>query len=407
MLNDAYVIVGAGHAARRAAETLRQKAPEIGILMIGEEPELPYDRPVLSKDALLGIEGEQRAFIRDASWYAEQRIEMRLGVRVTAIDRADQCLHLGDGARIGYHRLLIATGSRVRRFSGPVDDGVKLHYVRTVADARALREALVPGAKVAVLGGGFIGLEVAASAVSRGCAVTVIEPASRLLQRSMPSEVGAFMLGLHRHHGVDMQLDTTPIAITGTSKGGATIKTDRGEVSADVVVIGIGVMPNVEIAASAGLVVDNGIVVDQHCRTADPAIFAAGEVTNHFNALLGRHVRVESWQVAENQPAVAAANMLGGEESYAEMPWLWSDQYGCNLQTLGVFAAHQSVFTRGDPAGDSFCMLALGAGSTLEAAVTVNCGREVAVCRRLIAAGKVLDPVNLADSSTPLKAFLK
>jgi anthranilate 1,2-dioxygenase ferredoxin reductase subunit len=407
MSNETYVIVGAGHAARRAAETLRQKVPDIRILMIGDEAELPYDRPVLSKDALLGIEGEHRAFIHDASWYAEQRIEMRLGVRVTAIDRAEQCLHLSDGARISYRRLLIATGSRVRRFSGPVDDSVKLHYVRTVADARALREALVPGARVAVLGGGFIGLEVAASAVSRGCAVTVIESASRLLQRSMPPEVGAFMLGLHRGHGVDMQLDTTPLAISHAPTGGAIIKTDRGEVPADVVVIGIGVVPNVEIAASAGLVVDNGIAVDQHCRTADPMIFAAGEVTNHFNALLGRHVRVESWQVAENQPAIAAANMLGGEESYAEMPWLWSDQYDCNLQTLGVFAAHQSVFMRGDPMGDSFCMLALGAGSTLEAAVTVNCGREVAVCRRLIAACKVLEPENLADSNTPLKAFLK
>lgn len=407
MLNDAYVIVGAGHAARRAAETLRQKAPEGRILMIGEEAELPYDRPVLSKDALLGAEGEQRAFIRDASWYAEQRIEMRLGVRVAAIDRAEQCVHLSDGVRIGYHRLLIATGSRVRRFSGPVDEGVKLHYVRTVADARGLREALVPGARVAVLGGGFIGLEVAASAVSRGCKVTVIEPASRLLQRSMPPEVASFMLGLHRRHGVDTQLETTPVAINKTAESGALIKTDRGNVAADVVVIGIGVLPNVELAASAGLIVDNGIVVDEHCHTTDPLIFAAGEVTNHFNALLGRRVRVESWQVAENQPAVAAANMLGREERYAEMPWLWSDQYDCNLQTLGVFAAHQSIVTRGDPEGNAFCMLGLGADNRLEAAVTVNCGRDVAVCRRLMAAGKLLDHADLADPNTPLKGLLK
>ncbi|HMC44137.1 MAG TPA: anthranilate 1,2-dioxygenase system ferredoxin--NAD(+) reductase [Caballeronia sp.] len=406
MSNEAYVIVGAGHAARRAAETLRLKAPESRTLMIGEEAELPYDRPVLSKDALLGIEGEQRAFIRDAHWYAQQCIEMRLGVRVSAIDREQRCVVLSDGARIGYERLLIATGSRVRRFSGPVEEGVALHYVRTIADARALREALAPGARVAVLGGGFIGLEVAASAVSRGCSVTVIEPASRLLQRSMPAEVGAFMLGLHRRHGVDMQLDTTPLAINKTPTG-SLVKTDRGDVPADVVVIGIGVVPNVELAVSAGLLVDNGIVVDQHCRTADPLIFAAGEVTSHFNALLGRHVRVESWQVAENQPAVAAANMLGGEEHYAEMPWLWSDQYDCNVQTLGVFAAHQSVFRRDDSKGDAFCMLALGVDDRLEAAVTVNCGREMAVCRRLMAAGKVLDHARLTDPDTPLKALLK
>ena len=406
MSNEAYVIVGAGHAARRAAETLRLKSPESRILMIGEEAELPYDRPVLSKDALLGIEGEQRAFIRDAHWYAQQRIEMRLGVRVSAIDREQRCVILSDGAQVGYERLLIATGSRVRRFSGPVEDGVTLHYVRTIADARALREALAPGARVAVLGGGFIGLEVAASAISRGCAVTVIEPASRLLQRSMPAEVGAFMLGLHRSHGVDMRLDTTPVSIDKTPTG-TLVKTDRGDVPADVVVIGIGVVPNVELAVSAGLLVDNGIVVDQHCRTADPLIFAAGEVTSHFNSLLGRHVRVESWQVAENQPAVAAANMLGGEERYAEMPWLWSDQYDCNVQTLGVFAVHQSVFRRDDSQGDAFCMLALGADDRLEAAVTVNCGREMAVCRRLMAAGKIVDHARLTDPDTPLKALLK
>jgi anthranilate 1,2-dioxygenase ferredoxin reductase subunit len=164
---------------------------------------------------------------------------------------------------------------------------------------------------------------------------------------------------------------------------------------------------NAELAAAAGLLVDNGIVVDQYCRIADPLIFAAGEVTSHFNALLGRHVRVESWQVAENQLAVAAANMLGGEEHYAEMPWLWSDQYGCNLQTLGIFAAHQSVFKRGDPQGNAFCMLALGMDGRLEAAVTVNCGREVAVCRRLMAAGKALEHARLAEPDTPLKALLK
>ncbi|AME28410.1 anthranilate 1,2-dioxygenase system ferredoxin--NAD(+) reductase [Burkholderia sp. PAMC 26561] len=406
MSNDAYVIVGAGHAARRAAETLRLKAPECRILMIGEEAELPYDRPALSKDALLGIEGEQRAFMHNADWYGQQRIEMRLGIRVAAIDREQRCVYLGDGKRVGYQRLLIATGSRVRRFSGPVDEGVKLHYVRTVADARALREALIPGARVTVLGGGFIGLEVAASAVSRGCAVTVIEPANRLLHRSMPADLGAFMLGLHRRHGVDMQINTTPIAIEKTPSG-AVVKTDCGDVPADVVVIGIGVVPNVDLAASAGLLVDNGIVVDQHCRTADPLIFAAGEVTSHFNALLGRHLRVESWQVAENQPAVAAANMLGGEEHYAEMPWLWSDQYDCNLQTLGIFAAHQSVIKRGDPEGDVFCMLALGKDDRLEAVMTVNCGWEVAVCRRLMAGGKALDRARLADPGTPLKALLK
>jgi anthranilate 1,2-dioxygenase ferredoxin reductase component len=406
MSSETMLIVGAGHAARRAAETLRQLSPEVRVLMLGDESELPYDRPVLSKDALTSDDGEHKAFIRSGDWYAQQRIEMRLGVRVEAIDRAARNVLLGDGSRIDYTCLLLATGSRVRRFSGPVDEGVSVHYVRTVADSRGLREVLVPGRRIAVLGGGFIGLEVAASAVMRGCRVTLVEPAAGLLQRSMPPEVGAFMHALHVGRGVDMRLATRPLAIRRGAAGVAVIQTDRGDIEADAVVIGIGVMPNVELAQAAGLAVDNGVVVDAQCRTADPSIFAAGEVTNHFNPLLGRPVRIESWQVAENQPAVAAANMLGGEAVYAETPWLWSDQYDCNLQTLGIFGPHQIMVTRGDPAAGSFSMLALGASGKLEAVAAVNGGRDVAACRRLIAAGKTLDKTRLADSATALRSFI-
>jgi anthranilate 1,2-dioxygenase ferredoxin reductase subunit len=411
MLSDTYVIVGAGHAARRAAETLRERAPNIRIVMIGEENELPYDRPVLSKDALLGEDGERRAFIRDAGWYRDQRIELRLGVRVERIDRSTNCVILGDGVRIEYCCLLLATGSRVRRFAGPVDTAVEIHYVRTISDARALREVLVPGARVAVLGGGFIGLEAAASARTRGCAVTLIEPADGLLQRSMPAEVGAFVLDLHRRHGIDIRLRTTPVAIETSVHRGASVVTVcagvRSEIDADVVIVGIGVIPNVDLAVSAGLQVVNGIVVDQHCRTADAAIFAAGEVTNHFNPLLGGHMRVESWQVAENQPAVAAANMLGSNAVYEELPWLWSDQHDCNIQTLGVFATHQTRLVRGEPAQGSFCVLALGLDGILEAAVAVNCGREMAVFRRLIRDKKFIPDSQLRDPDVKLKVFLK
>lgn len=411
MLSDAYVIVGAGHAARRAAETLRERAPDVRIVMIGDEAELPYDRPALSKDALLGEKGERSAFIRHADWYHEQRIEMRLGVRVERIDRSRKSIFLDDGSCVDYRCLLLATGSRVRRFAGSVDDVVKMHYLRTIADTRALREVLVPGTRVTVIGGGFIGLEAAASARTRGCAVTLIEPANGLLLRSLPAEVGAFVHDLHRRHGVDIRLETASVAIESSLGQGARVVTVcgdvRGEIDADVVIVGIGVTPNVELAASAGLLVDSGIIVDQHCRTADPAIFAAGEVTSHFNPLLERHVRVESWQVAENQPAIAAANMLGGNAVYEEMPWLWSDQYDCNVQTLGMFTAHQTRVVRGDPAGGSFCVLALGIDGRLEAAATVNCGREVAVCRRLIRDRKILSATQLRDTSVLLKELLR
>ncbi|KWK79295.1 pyridine nucleotide-disulfide oxidoreductase [Burkholderia ubonensis] len=406
MSADPVVIVGAGHAARRTAEALRARDPDVRIVMIGAERELPYDRPALSKDALLSDGGEARAFVRDAAWYDAQRIALRLGTRVDAIERDAQRVRLDDGATLPYRRLVLATGSRVRRFGGPVDAGVPLHYVRTVADARALRAALAPGKHVAVLGGGFIGLEVAAAARQLGCAVTVIDPAARLLQRALPDVVGAFAQRMHDGRGVEFRLSALPRAIRRGAAGGAVVETDGGDVTADIVVVGIGVVPNVELAQAAGLDVDNGVRVDAGCRTSDPEIFAAGEVTMHFNPLLGRHVRIESWQVAENQPAVAAANALGADEAYAELPWLWSDQYDCNLQMLGLFGGERTTVVRGDPSKGAFSVFGLGDDGRLVAAAAVNAGRDIGACRRMIAAGAVPDPERLADPAVNLKAFL-
>ncbi|WP_175673779.1 anthranilate 1,2-dioxygenase system ferredoxin--NAD(+) reductase [Burkholderia ambifaria] len=406
MSTDPFVIVGASHAARRTAEALRARDADARIVMIGAERELPYDRPALSKDALLSDGGEQRAFVRDAAWYDAQRVELRLGTRVEAIERDARRVRLDDGATLPYARLVLATGSRVRAFGGPVDEGVVPHYVRTVADARALRAQLAPGRRVAVLGGGFIGLEVAAAARQRGCDVTVIDPAPRLLQRALPEVVGAYAQQLHDAHGVSFQMATLPRAIRRAAGGGAIVETDRGDVPADIVVVGIGVVPNVELAQAAGLEIDNGIRVDAGCRTADHAIFAAGEVTMHFNPLLGRHVRIESWQVAENQPAVAAANLLGADETYAELPWLWSDQYDCNLQMLGLFGSERTTVVRGDPASGPFTVFGLGDDGRIVAVAAANLGRDIGASRRLIAAGAVPDPVKLADPAVNLKTFL-
>jgi anthranilate 1,2-dioxygenase ferredoxin reductase subunit len=405
MSTEPFVIIGAGHAARRAAETLRARDSEARIVMIGAEAELPYDRPVLSKDALISEAGEQRAFIRGRAWYDAQRIELRLGEAAESIDRQARTVKLESGDQFGYRRLLIATGSRVRRLSGNVDATVPLHYVRTVADARALRAALAPGRRVVVLGGGFIGLEVAASAAAIGCVVTVVESAPVLLQRSMPTAVGEFILSMHAGHGVDVRLSTSVRGIRREADS-AIVETEHGELLADVIVVGIGVMPNIELAQQAGLAVDNGIVVDEGCRTADPAIFAAGEVTRHFNPALGRHVRVESWQVAENQPLVAAANMLGDQATYAEIPWLWSDQYDCNVQTLGLFTPQQTIVMRRNGVGHALTVFALGGSGTLEAVAAVNAGRDIAVCRRLMSAGKSIDPAMLANSAVALRSML-
>ncbi|MDR5758557.1 anthranilate 1,2-dioxygenase system ferredoxin--NAD(+) reductase [Caballeronia sp. LZ035] len=405
MSNDTCVIVGAGHAARRAAETLRSLDADVRIVMIGAEGALPYDRPVLSKDALTRADGEARAFIRDAAWYAAQRIELRLGMRVDAIDRAERRVLLADGTAFKYDRLLIATGSRVRAFPGPVDEGVVLHYVRTVEDARGLRAALLPGKRVVVLGGGFIGLEVAASARTLGCETVVIEAAPRVLHRSMPVEIGEYMQALHRARGVDVRVGTPVLAIR-RNGGGCVVDTQYGAVEADVVVVGIGVVPNVELAQEAGLETEDGVVVDAQCRTSDSFVFAAGEVTSHFNPLLMRHVRVESWQVAENQPAVAAGNMLGGDASYAEIPWLWSDQYDCNVQMLGVVDHAHSRVVRGDLTTGAFSFFALDGESRLAGAVTVNAGSDMAVCKRLLNSGKALDAAKLADRAVMLRSLL-
>ncbi|AOJ27982.1 pyridine nucleotide-disulfide oxidoreductase [Burkholderia seminalis] len=406
MSADPFVIVGAGHAARRTAEALRERDAAARIVMIGAERALPYDRPALSKDALLTDGGEQRAFVRDAAWYDAQRIELRLGTRVDAIERDARRVRLDDGTTLPYARLVLATGSRVRTFGGAVDEGVVPHYVRTVDDARALRARLAPGRRVAVLGGGFIGLEVAAAARQLGCDVTVIDPAPRLLQRALPEVVGAYARRLHDTRGVAFRMATLPRAIRRAPGGGAIVETDRGDVPADIVVVGIGVVPNVELAQAAGLDVDNGIRVDAGCRTADPAIFAAGEVTMHFNPLLGRHVRIESWQVAENQPAVAAANLLGADETYGELPWLWSDQYDCNLQMLGLFGGERTIVVRGDPASGPFTVFGLGDDGRIVAVAAANLGRDIGASRRLIAAGAVPDPAKLADPAVNLKTFL-
>ncbi|WP_322022527.1 anthranilate 1,2-dioxygenase system ferredoxin--NAD(+) reductase [Burkholderia sp. BCC1977] len=406
MSADPFVIVGAGHAARRTAEALRARDAAARIVMIGAERELPYDRPALSKDALLTDGGEQRAFIRDAAWYDAQHIALRLGTRVDAIERDAQRVRLDDGTTLPYTRLVLATGSRVRAFGGPIDEGIVPHYVRTVADARALRAQLAPGRRVAVLGGGFIGLEVAAAARQVDCDVTVIDPAERLLQRALPEVVGAYARQLHDARGVSFRMATLPRAIRRAPGGGAIVETDRGDVPADIVVVGIGVVPNVELAQAAGLEVDNGIRVDAGCRTADRAIFAAGEVTMHFNPLLGRHVRIESWQVAENQPAVAAANLLGADETYAELPWLWSDQYDCNLQMLGLFGSERTTVVRGDPASGPFTVFGLDDDGKIAAVAAANLGRDIGASRRLIAAGAVPDPVQLADPAVNLKTFL-
>ncbi len=401
------VIVGAGQAGRRAAEVLRAHAPAARITLIGEEEVLPYDRPLLSKQALLDEAAEVAAFVKSGSFYASNRISLKLHSRVSGIDRANAAVQLVDGSEVPYSKLLLATGCRPRKLGCHVFEGAPVYYLRTIADARKLRRALHPGARVVILGGGFIGLEVAATATARGCSVTVVEPNQRVLQRAMPELVSSRILELHRNRSVQFILGKCAQSIERAPDTACAVHLDGEVLLADVVIGAIGAQPNVELASGAGLQVDNGIVVDAGCRTDDPHIFAAGDVTSHFNEVLGRHVRLESWQVAENQAPVAASNMVGQNLGYNEIPWVWTDQYDWNVQTLGFFAPSQEQVIRGDVAAGTFCVFSLNSDSReIEAVAAINSGRDIAIARRMMQRKVACDPSRLRDTAIPLAKLL-
>lgn len=383
-----FVIIGAGLAGHRAATELRRHDPTAAIDLIGDEDALPYDRPPLSKDVLLGKTAGTT--LKDADRYDEQAITFHRAVTATAIDRAGQTVTLSDGSALPYDALLLATGSRPRPLPEAIAGDAPVHYIRTARDAETLRDRLRKGSSLLVVGGGFIGLEVASAAIQLGCTVTVIEAAERLLARGLPALAASHIQRLHQNSGVRI--------LTGTRlerlrrDGDAVIaETSGGEIRGDVVIAGIGALPNVELAQSVGLEVRDGIVVDGLCRTSDPLIFAAGEVTAHPVALLGGHRRLESWKVAQAQPVVAAAIMADiACEPYAELPWLWSDQYACNLQMIGAAERATQFRVRGDPDGDSWSLIGLDAEGLPVSGVAMNAGRDVSVLRRAITRGTPL-----------------
>jgi anthranilate 1,2-dioxygenase ferredoxin reductase subunit len=284
---------------------------------------------------------------------------------------------------------------------------VPIHYLRSLGDANRLRAALIAGAAIVMIGGGFIGLEIAASARQLGSQVTVLEALPRLMARAVPEMVSDAVRRLHESHGVRFEFDARLQSIAPASGGGALIATERGRYRADSVIAGIGAAPNAELAQAAGLAVDDGILVDACGRTGDPDIFAAGDVTRHENPLLGRPIRVESWQVALNHAAVVARAMLGPCDAYAELPWLWTDQYDANIQALGFFMPRQDLVTRGDPAGGAFTLLGLDHEGRIEAALTFNNGRDMSALKRLAASRAVLPRELLADPAKKLSELLK
>jgi NADPH-dependent 2,4-dienoyl-CoA reductase/sulfur reductase-like enzyme len=395
-----YVIVGAGQAGRRAAETLATAAPGADIILIGAEPHPPYNRPPLSKQLLSGEMPLERMFQRAANGYAQIGVQLRMGRTVQQIDRTVQQLHIEGEPPLAYDRLVLTTGSRPRQLVLPGAEA--LCYLRALDDALALRARLQAGVRLIILGGGFIGMEVAASARRLGAEVCVLEAGERLMARALPPLISRYAEEMHRSHGVEMHFNVQLQQFEPLAGGRVRVVTAQGPQDGDLVLAGIGVQPNVELAAAAGLACDNGITVDEYGATADANIFAAGDVTYHFNPLLGRHLRVESWQVAQNQPPVVVRNLLGERQPYAELPWLWSDQYDCNIQLLGLFDPAYTPVLRGEPESGRFIMLGLDNGGVPRAAVVINQAREMAALRTLLARAQPLEPERVADPSLPI-----
>ncbi|KTT51371.1 hypothetical protein SB11R_04790 [Pseudomonas oryzihabitans] len=400
------VIIGGGQAARRTCEELRELGFAGDITLVGEEAELPYDRPMLSKDVLKDFGSLSKVFVKGRDWYVANRIDLRLGVRAEKIDRAGQCVYLDNREILPYDRLLIATGSRPRPFPGNISADNLVHYVRTIEDVRRLNSAMLSAKNIAILGGGFIGLEIAASLTALGIRVRVLDPAQQLLQRSVPLMISETLKSAHESRGVMFNLGETSTSIELHESGQVLLSGATSDYLADLVIVGIGVHPNTELAEEAGLKVNNGIVVDQYCRTDDPLIYAAGEVTNHYNSFSDCRLRVESWKVAEDQPAIAARNMLGASEAYEDIPWLWSDQYDINLQTLGRFDPGMILVKKELDKVGSYCVFGLDQSHRLAAVAGINAGREVSIARKIMQRRIPLDLQDLGDAAMPLRKLL-
>ena len=401
-MTESVVIVGAGHAAGQAVASLRQEGFKGAITVVGDEGVAPYQRPPLSKKFLAGEIGLDRVLFKPVEFYAKADAELILSDTVTAIDAAGHTVALASGRTLPYTKLLLATGGRVRRLSCPGADLPGVHYLRTIADVEGIRAHFRDGARLVIVGGGYIGLEVAAVAVKHGLDVTVIEMAPTVLGRVTCPEVAEFFQRVHREEGVKIMTGTALNALEG--EGHVTgVRTSTGEVlPADFVIAGIGIVPNQELAIEAGLACDNGIVVDEHCRTSDPDIYAAGDCTDHPNPIYGRRMRLESVHNALEQAKTAAASICGNNKPYRQVPWFWSDQYDLKLQIAGLSQGYDRVVIRGDISGRSFAAFYLKDGKLI-AVDAVNRAPEFMMSKILIEKGATIPPERLADESISMK----
>lgn len=399
------VIVGAGHAAGQVVASLKQNKFAGRIRLLGEEAWYPYQRPPLSKKYLAGLLPAERLYVKPPNFYSDDNISVHLDTRVTAIDRAAKCVRCADESVYGYSDLVLATGSRPRALPFEHAGLGGVHYLRGIDDVNAIRADMENARRLLIIGAGYIGLEVAAVAATAGFEVTVVEMTERVMNRVVSPELSDYYQQVHESHGVRIRLNAAVTAFEGGDRVTAVVL-DAGErIDADLVIIGIGIVPNSELAEAAQLDVDNGIVVDSFCRTSDAHVYAVGDCTNHPNPVLDTRLRLESVQNALDQARVAAANICGEALEYREVPWFWSDQYDLKLQIAGISAGYDECIIRGAPEENEFACLYLRNGRLL-AVDAVNRPRDFMQSKSLIAAGVVADREKLADVDVPLKDLL-
>ncbi len=398
----AFVIAGGALAAAKAAETLRDEGFDGDIVLIGSEPERPYERPPLSKGYLLGEAERDSVYVHPADWYGEHQVDLRSGVTVTAIDRGAATVTTSGPAgteTVSYDKLLLATGASPRRLNFPGSGHDQVLYLRTLADSDRLRAAFEPGMRVVVAGAGWIGLETTAAARTADCHVTVLEPQPTALHDQLGPELGSVFADLHRAHGVEFRFGEGAVEF----RPGLVITSAGAELQADLLVAGIGAAPNDELAARAGLEVANGVLTDEALRTSDPDIFAAGDVANSFNPLLGRRVRVEHWANALNGGPAAARSMLGQPVVYDPVPYFYSDQYDLGMECSGLPTpgTYDQVAYRGDRSALEFIAFWLSRGTVI-AGMNVNVWDVTADIQSLIRSARPVDLSRLTDPAIPL-----
>ena len=399
------VIIGASHAAAEAISTLKKKGYAGSVTLIGDEPYLPYQRPPLSKKYLNGEMTLDQLYIKGPAMYDEYGVVQKLGVRAERLDRTNKVVELSDNSELTYEHLILATGTRARELPVPGAQDQRIRYLRTKDDVDAIQGALSSESRVLIIGAGYIGLEVAASATQLGCQVTVLEAMDRVLQRVTGPEMSTFYQGVHADHGVDLRLDTAVKEFVTEGNSIAAVLGDESQIEFDLAVVGIGVIPNTELAESAGLECDNGIVVDEYCQTQDRSIYAVGDCSNHPSFIYERRLRLESVPNAMGQAKTAALHICGDPKPYDEVPWFWSDQYDVKLQTAGLSQGYDQVVLRGDMAARKFSVFYLDRGRLL-AVDAINSPAEFMIAKKLVATRAQPDPNQLADSEISIKSLV-